>query len=229
MESFRGVDIGNSINVTIFCVAQSTSIKIMGQFILTVILDEEHDNKGNWKPLHQCLLMLFDSPLNHAGHLEVLIRLADGRVVKMHREVRIPRTYKRFEQLFSNFLQGCDMPLVETKDGPTRLLQFLGKSLEKQLQSTDCQRYRISNLAPRLKSPENLTTCVDSLKRAAVFIGFGPVDFNILGDGKETRYEIKTIDRQSPEDTYSISRYPLSPSLTCVKLATSFERALDVF
>lgn len=201
----------------------------MNQFILTVILDEHNENQGNWKPLHQCLLMLFDSPLNHAGHLEVLIRLADQRVVKLHREVRIPRTFKRFEQLFCNFLQGCDMPLVETKDGPTRLLQFLGRSLNKHLQASNCQRFRISNLAPQLKSPDYLASTIESSKRIAVFIEFGPVDFNILGDGKEIEYEIKTIDKQYAEDTCSISRYPLSPSLTCVKLATSFEKALDVF
>lgn len=199
------------------------------QFILTVILDEQRDNKGNWKPLHQCLLMLLDSPLNHAGYLELLIRLADGRVIKVHREGRFPRTFKRFEGLFSNFLQGADMPLVETKVGPSRLLQFLGKPLDKQLQGSRCQTYRISNLAPRLRSPDFFADSAETSKRLAVFIEFGPVNFNILGEGRETEYEIKTIDKNFQEDTYSISRYPLSPSLTCVKLTTSFEKSLDVF
>lgn len=198
-------------------------------FVLTIILEEQEDNHRDWTKLHQCLLMLFDSPLNHAGHLEVFIKLSDCRVIRLHREVRIPRTFKRFEQLFCNFLEGCDMPLVQTKDGQVRLLQFVGKSIEKQLQN-NCKKFRISNLAPRLKSADYFTECFqESHKKLAVFIEFGPVDFNILGEGRETEYEMKIINKTHTEDTYSISRYPLCPSNTCVKLTTSFEKALDVF
>lgn len=192
---------------------------------LTIVLDEQKDNNQNWSTLHQCLLMLFDSPLNHAGYLEVYIRLTDNRLIKMHREVRIPRTFKRFEQLFNNFLQGCDMPVVQTKDGPTRLLQFVAKSIDKHLQS-NCKRYRVSNLAPRLRSSDYFTSELDNFKRIAIFIDFGPVDFNILGEGRETEYQVKTINKYPNEDTYSISRYPLAAALTCVKLTTAFENKL---
>lgn len=197
------------------------------EFNLIVILDEQKDN-NNWSTLHQCLLMLFDSPLNHAGYLEVLIRLTDNRIIKMHREVRIPRTFKRFEQLFCNFLQGCDMPVVQTKDGHTKLLQFGGKTIDKHLRA-DCIRYRISNLAPKCRSADFFTNCIDNAKRVAIFINFGPVDFNILGEGRDTEYEVKTINKYPNENTYSISRYPLASALTCVKITTSFEKALDVF
>lgn len=197
-------------------------------FKLLVVLEEAQDNGQNWASLHQCLLMLFDSPLNHAGHLEVFIKLNDGRMIKMHREVRIPRTFRRFEQLFCNFLQGCDMPVVQTKDGHARLLDFISaKHTEKRLK--DCRKFRISNLAPRVRSPSFFTDISDRDKQLAVYVEFGPVDFNILGEGRETEFEVKTINRHTDEYTYSISRYPLSPALTCVKLATSFEKALDVF
>lgn len=197
-------------------------------FILTVILDEQKDNNHNWIPLHQCLLMLFDSPINHAGHLQVYIRITDNRVIKLHREVRIPRTFKRFDQLFLNFLQGCDMPVVQTKDGPARLLQMAGKSIDRLLKDNG-PKYRISNLAPRLRNPDSFVSLIESEKKVIVFIEFGPVDFNILGEGRATEYEIKTINKDNDEETYSFSRYPLSPSLTCVKLTSSFERALEVF
>lgn len=204
-------------------------------FVLTVILDEHEDNHQDWTSLHQCLLMLFDSPLNHSGHLRVLIRVnaEDGskKVIKMHREVRIPRTFKRFQQLFCNFLQGCDMPLVSTKDGHVRLIEYAGKSLEKSFKSSnDRIIFRVSNLAPNMKSANFFTDSISNLKETIIFIDFGPVDFNILGDDRDTEYETKTITyRNRDEETFSLSRYPLDPSLVCVKLTSAFEEALEVF
>lgn len=203
-------------------------------FKLLVVLDEQRENNSQWAILHQCLLMLFDSPLNHAGYLEVYIRLADSRLIRMHREVRVPRTFKRFEQLFNNFLLGCDMPIVQTKDGHARLLEFAGKSIDKQL-NNQYTKFRISNLAPKLKKADHFAEPLidnsnfNEKKKIALFVDFGPVNFNILGEGRETEYEIKTINKHPDEDTYSISRYPLSPSMTCVKLTTAFEKALEVF
>lgn len=196
-------------------------------FILNIILDEQADNNQDWSSLHQCLLMLFDSPLNHAGYLEMYIKLYNGKLIKLHREVRIPRTFKRFEQLFRNFLDGCDMPVVQTKDGPTKLLKFVNKAhLDKQLKG--CKVSRISNLAPQLRDANYFSSSIEASDKIAIYIEFGPVDFNILGEGRETEYEIKTINKSHDQDTYSISRYPLAPYLTCVKLTTSFEKALDV-
>lgn len=216
------------------------------EFTLTVVLDEQKDNNHNWIPLHQCLLMLFDSPLNHKGYLEVFIRLLDLRVIKLHKEIRIPRTFKRFEQLFNNFLQGCDMPLVQTKDGQTRLIQFVNRSTfdknfqlnckgdkKKTIGGGNYEKFRVCNLAPKLKSADYFTSSMNSnSKKIILFIEFGPVDYNILGDGREEEYEIKTIKNECDEVedyTYSISRYPISPALICVKLLTSFESALNVF
>lgn len=198
-------------------------------FNLIIVLEELESNKQNWAILHQCLLMLFDSPINHAGFLEVYIKLfKDHRVVKLHREVRIPRTFKRFEQLFMNFLDNCDMPLVQTKDGPARLFQFLGKPLEKVLPN-NCVRYRVANLTSRVRNPDFLTTPVEKDHREVIIIEFGPVEFNFLGNSRETEYEIKVRDKNPTAGTYSISHYPLSPSLTCVKVVTAFEKALEIF
>lgn len=201
-------------------------------FKLTVVLQEQDDNNGNWIPLHQSLLMLFDSPLNHAGHLEVYISLADKRIIKLHREVRIPRTFKRFEQLFCNFLQGCDMPVVQTKDGPARLFQMVGKSLDKIISTSNGSstiKYRIRNLTARIRSSDYFASSIEILKRAVIQIEFGPVDFNFLGVGRNLEYDIKVKETKPDSDTYSISHYPLSPCLTCVKIITAFEKALDIF
>lgn len=198
-------------------------------FHLIVVLEEQRDNNQNWITLHQCLLMLFDSPLNHAGLLEVYIKLfKDSKVIRLHREVRIPRTFKRFEQLFVNFLQGCDMPLVQTKDGPARLFQFIDKPLDKILPSK-CKRYRIANLTSRVKNPDFLTVQVETNHRGIIIVEFGPVDFNYLGNSREVEYEIKVKNQKPAPETYSISNYPISPSLTCVKIVSAFEKALEIF
>lgn len=124
------------------------------------------------------------------------------------------------------------MPLVQTKDGPARLFQFVGKSLDKIIPSSNgCQKFRITNLNARLRGVDYFASALDSSpsKRVYLIIEFGPVDFNVLGNSRETEYEIKTINKNSDPDTYSISRYPLSPSMTCVKVITAFEKALDIF
>lgn len=211
----------------------------MTQPSVTIILDQSTSKNGSDSDsaqdlaalsLHQCLLMLLDSPLNQAGHLEVYVRLADQRLIAIHREVRIPRTFKRFNQLFDNFLQGCDMPVVQTKDGPARLFRFVNKSLDKHLPpATECPRYRICNLTSRLVNPNFFAESLETTLRLVLLIDLSPVDFNFLGNSRETDYEIKVINNNPDKHTYSISRYPLSPALICVKLTSSFERALDVF
>lgn len=200
------------------------------EFEVVIVLEEQKGSDENWFTLHQCLLMLLDSPLNHAGNLKVFIRLLNGKLIKLHREVRIPRTFKRFEQLFCNFLQGLDMPVVQTKDGQTKLLQFVGKSIEKQIYDSNANdRYRIANLAPRLRNPEFFTEIKDQ-RSITLIVEFGPVDLNILGCGRDAEVEVKTFVKEHHDtNTYSISRYPLSPSLTCVKLTSAFEKALEIF
>lgn len=45
---------------------------------------------------HQSLLMLFDSPLNRAGLLQVYIHTAKNVLIEINPQTRIPRTFKRF-------------------------------------------------------------------------------------------------------------------------------------
>lgn len=206
------------------------TLNLIKQFTLTVVLEEESRTEigRKWDTLHQCLLMLLDSPLNQAGYLEVYITLADGKCIKTHREIRIPRTLKRFENLFNNFLDGSEMPVVQTKQGPAKLMQFVGKS---SVHNPNKNRFKILNLAPKLKPPHYFTQQLSEqhAKKIVIHLEFGPVDFNVLGCGREQEYEVKTINKYPNEETFSISNYPLSASLTCVKLTTAFEKALDVF
>lgn len=45
---------------------------------------------------HQSLLMLFDSPLNRAGLLQVYIHTHKNVLIEINPQTRIPRTFKRF-------------------------------------------------------------------------------------------------------------------------------------
>ena len=58
---------------------------------------------------HQCLLMLFDSPLNRAGLLQVFIRTANNVLIEINPATRIPRTFKRF----CGLMVSCDWSVVE--------------------------------------------------------------------------------------------------------------------
>lgn len=60
---------------------------------------------GSCRPdiTHQSLLMLFDSPLNRAGLLQVYIHTAKNVLIEINPQTRIPRTLKRFGGLMGKY------------------------------------------------------------------------------------------------------------------------------
>jgi rRNA small subunit pseudouridine methyltransferase Nep1 len=46
--------------------------------------------------LHQCMLILLDSPLNKAGLLKLYVRTEAGVLINVDPQIRIPRTFRRF-------------------------------------------------------------------------------------------------------------------------------------
>ena len=54
--------------------------------------------------IHQCLLDLFDSPLNKVGLLQVYIHTNKNILIEINPKTRIPRTFKRFSGLFTQLL-----------------------------------------------------------------------------------------------------------------------------
>jgi len=53
---------------------------------------------------HQSLLTLMDSPLNKAGLLQVYVSTANGVLIKISPNTKIPRTYNRFAALMAQLL-----------------------------------------------------------------------------------------------------------------------------
>lgn len=66
--------------------------------------------------LHQCMLILLDSPLNKAGLLRLYVRSEKGVLIEVSPQIRIPRTFKRFSGLMC---QVClDSMREETEAAP---------------------------------------------------------------------------------------------------------------
>lgn len=210
-------------------------------FQVTIVLNDISDinEQPDLYSLHQCLLMLFDSPLNHANYLQVYIKLnttnKQNSLIRVHRETRIPRTVKRFSQLLINFLNGEEMPKVQTRTGLTQLLQFVSSSMLKSIESNR-KSVRVANLAPSVKTCDYLTNLSDENKNGIlIYVDFGPVDFNILGDTQAMEYELvkiapKEVANVDPGvESIAISNYPISSSLAIVKICSEFEKALDIY
>ena len=71
---------------------------------------------------HQCLLMLFDSPLNRAGLLQVFIRTAQNVLIEINPATRIPRTFKRFAGLMVQLLHKYS---ITAADSSVKLIKVI--------------------------------------------------------------------------------------------------------
>ena len=71
---------------------------------------------------HQCLLMLFDSPLNRAGLLQVFIRTANNVLIEINPATRIPRTFKRFAGLMVQLLHKYS---ISATDSSVKLIKVI--------------------------------------------------------------------------------------------------------
>lgn len=78
--------------------------------------------------LHQCLLTLFDSPLNKAGHLQVYIRTFKNILIEISPSTRIPRTYKRFSGLIVQLLHKMK---IRAANGNMSLLKVIKNPITK--------------------------------------------------------------------------------------------------
>eukprot|EP00088_Acartia_fossae_P007985 TRINITY_DN1375_c0_g1_i1.p2 TRINITY_DN1375_c0_g1~~TRINITY_DN1375_c0_g1_i1.p2 ORF type:complete len:236 (-),score=48.60 TRINITY_DN1375_c0_g1_i1:888-1595(-) len=158
---------------------------------------------------HQCLLMLFDSPLNRAGLLQVFIRTANNVLIELNPATRIPRTFKRFAGLMVQLLHKYS---ITAADSSVKLLKVIKNPVTDHL-PPGCRKILMSYSAD--KAPVKPSTLIPE--------GDDPIVFVV---GAIAKGAIKT---DYTEETYSISNYPLSAALTCTKLCEAFEQAWGVF
>jgi len=158
---------------------------------------------------HQSLLMLFDSPLNRAGLLQVFIRTANNVLIEINPATRIPRTFKRFAGLMVQLLHKYH---ITAADSSVKLIKVIKNPITDHL-PPGCRKILMSYSASEPpRKPSSLVPTTDD----PICIVVGAIAKGMI----ETDYT---------EENISISNYPLSAALTCSKLCDAFEEAWGVF
>ncbi|XP_076367558.1 LOW QUALITY PROTEIN: ribosomal RNA small subunit methyltransferase NEP1 [Tachypleus tridentatus] len=165
-------------------------------------------NPGQCRPdiVHQCLLMLFDSPLNRAGFLQVYVHTEKNVLIEINPQTRIPRTFKRFAGLIVQLLHKLS---IHAADGPQKLLKVIKNPITDHL-PVGCKKLVTSYHANKLVHPRELAPPNEPVVIVIGAMAHGSVDVDYS------------------EELLAISEYPLSAALTCSKLCTGFEEAWGI-
>ncbi|KAN0026242.1 hypothetical protein ACTFIV_007226 [Dictyostelium citrinum] len=112
--------------------------------------------------LHQCLLALFDSPLNKAGLLQVFIKTTKNVLIEVHPQTRIPRTFTRFAGLMVQLLKKLS---IRATNGPDKLFKVIKNPITDHL-APGTKIYATSFSAPK---------CVDLFEFVPEIFGYDPL------------------------------------------------------
>ncbi|XP_067636902.1 ribosomal RNA small subunit methyltransferase NEP1 [Eurosta solidaginis] len=167
---------------------------------------------------HDCLKALFDSPLNRAGLLQVYVRTEKNVLIEINPQTRIPRTFKRFAGLMVQLLHKFN---VRANDTSAILMKVIKNPVTDHL-PVGCKKYAMSF------SGKLVANCRDLVPR-------------IQKDGKDTEEPAEepivlvvgafahgVLKTDYAEGLISISNYPLSAAIACVKLCSAFEEVWGV-
>jgi len=158
---------------------------------------------------HQSLLMLFDSPLNRAGLLQVFIRTANNVLIEINPATRIPRTFKRFAGLMVQLLHKYH---ISAADSSVKLIKVIKNPITDHL-PPGCRKILMSYSSS--EPPRKPSTLVPTSEEPICIV------VGAIAKG--------AIETDYTEENISISNYPLSAALTCSKLCDAFEEAWGVF
>ncbi|KAH8584203.1 Mra1 NEP1 like protein [Cryptosporidium sp. chipmunk genotype I] len=87
--------------------------------------------------IHNSLLMLLDSPLCKSGCLtDILILNLDGKLIRVNPKFRVPRSFKVFSKVFSEFLSSANGELKLPDEENTVLISLLNNSIEDYLSNS---------------------------------------------------------------------------------------------
>ncbi|KAG8459371.1 hypothetical protein KFE25_013007 [Diacronema lutheri] len=169
-------------------------------------------NPADYRPdiLHQCLLILLDSPLNKAGMLQVYIRSQKGVLIEVNPQIRIPRTFKRFAGLMVHLLHKLSVSAI---DSPAKLMRVIKNPI------TD-------HLPPGCRKVS--TSVKGRLVSASTFVPTLPMDpptvfvFGTMAHGSVEEAVNWT------EETVALSEYPLSGAAALGRLCAAYENHLNI-
>lgn len=173
-------------------------------------LKNQRKDPADYRPdiLHQCLLMLLDSPLNRSNLLQIYIHTSSNVLIEVNPQTRIPRTYDRFCGLFVQLLHKLS---IRAEGSSVKLLKVIKNPVSAHL-PVGCRRILTSFEASDLVKCRDIATPGDDRPIAVVVGG--------IAKGK--------VSVDYTEEEIKISNYPLSAALTCAKLTTGFEEAWNV-
>ncbi|EGG15605.1 putative ribosome biogenesis protein [Cavenderia fasciculata] len=134
--------------------------------------------------LHQCLLALFDSPLNKAGHLQVFIRTTKNVLIEINPQTRIPRTFHRFAGLMVQLLNKLS---IRATNGPEKLFKVIKNPITDHL-PPGCKIFLTSFSASK---------CVDLFDWCPQVFGYDPLPVKPVTneakeDNKPTAEEVRS-------------------------------------
>ena len=167
--------------------------------------------------IHQCLLNLFDSPLNKAGLLQVFLHTNKNILIEINPKTRIPRTYKRFSGLFSQLLLKNEISIGDNNNKEI-FLKVLNNKLENNIgdipkillsekgRLVDIETY-CKNLEEYLKEKKNKNICF--------IIGTNP------------KGDIDPLIKYN-DDCISLSSYDLDSNVVCAKICSAFENTWGI-
>ena len=170
--------------------------------------------------IHQCLLNLFDSPLNKVGLLQVYIHTNKNVLIEINPKTRIPRTFKRFSGLFSQLFLKNEIGTGGTSDGGKKeiFLKILNTKIENLVDDipkillsekgrlVDIDIY-CKNLEENLKTKKNKDICF--------IIGTNP------------KGDIDPMIKYN-DDCISLSSFDLDSNIICGKICSAFENVWGV-
>ena len=160
--------------------------------------------------LHQCLLMLFDSPLNRANLLQVYVHTQKKVLIEINPQTRIPRTFDRFCGLMVQLLHKLS---IRASDTSQKLLKVIKNPITDHLPA-GCPKYLASFAAEKVQHVDEFAKEHPKNEPLVVVIG-------AMAKGQ--------VDCDYNDKFVSISNYPLSAALTCSKFCNAFEDKWNIF
>ncbi|OAG30314.1 rRNA small subunit pseudouridine methyltransferase Nep1 [Nematocida sp. ERTm5] len=247
-------------------VLQNANIEVIntkrGKFLLSSDMNEakKRINRNQYRPdiLHQCLLILLDSPLNKSGQLEILIELTTKKIIKLNKSIRIPRVYNRFNGLFVQLLE---RHRIYSEESRIELMKVEKEGIEYFI-SNDSIKIGLSQegenfyeIIKKNNTEYNTYSTVNNdnstiNNRHSVISNNNNTMCNKLYNDNNTEYNTHSVISNTKIPPYvfyinaissgddpnkgmdyilSLSSYGLSAATCCSKICTYFEEVLNIF
>ncbi|OII77747.1 nucleolar essential protein 1 [Cryptosporidium andersoni] len=196
------------------------------------------DKKIGWKEVknqptearpdivHNCLLMILDSPLCKSGYLsEVIILNYDGKIISVNPIFRVPRSFKIFEKVFVNFLSSNTGVLTLPDDSQITLLKLLNPPLHSYIKENNLiiGFSRSADIRHFPQFVEDVVTPLfsqPSLCKICCIVG-------AISNGNP----VEKFQKNEKLLTHciSISNYSMPASICCSRICSEIEEALGIF